>query len=348
MGVYRKSSGYIGYERAPKSSASSRTSETHVQFCRVDSKCLDWKIGNCMPCLEGLAHADLATTSQNVKARILNIQDIALTSQATINELQHRQRDMRNELQHFGSQALEYFMETQACIKQAATDANTSLLRMDKQKYPKIATIQASSTQSVPTQLAHMKLSFDQLTPIRHQKVLKSRHYHREPEASQENFAVRISVTMATQQCPSGCSCRCHTRSSINTPFWLRSLFGQLLWSYNSSISIYSCDYTGCRKTLGRHHVTYYFPPWLFSRAIVASANLNDVYGAGAKLSIKIPLIIPEEDHLVWSLVMAGNLEQLQQLLSQDRNLFYVRNQWGQSLMHVSTTKLLFNSQHIG
>ena len=56
---------------------------------------------------------------------------------------------------------------------------------------------------------------------------------------------------------------------------------------------------------------------------------------------VSIPLIIPEESHIVWSLVMAGNLEELQHLLLREKNLVHVRNQWGQSIMHVSYTVLL-------
>ena len=69
----------------------------------------------------------------------------------------------------------------------------------------------------------------------------------------------------------------------------------------------------------------------------MASANLSDVFNIGAKIMVNVPLIVPEEDHLVWSLVIAGNLEQLKQLIVQDKNLVYVRNQWGRSIMHVSS-----------
>jgi hypothetical protein len=162
------------------------------------------------------------------------------------------------------------------------------------------------------------------------------------PETSRNNSAVRISATIAPQQCPRGCSCQCHTRASIRTPLWLRSVFGLLFWTYSSSISMRPCNYPPCRKGLGKHHFTYYFPPWLVSRAIVASANLDNLSGAGAKVLISIPPIVPEEGHLVWSLVMAGNLEQLQNLLASDKNLVHIKNQWGQSIMHVSNiSKLL-------
>ncbi|KXH39178.1 B-cell lymphoma 3-encoded protein [Colletotrichum nymphaeae SA-01] len=90
------------------------------------------------------------------------------------------------------------------------------------------------------------------------------------------------------------------------------------------------------KKSLSKHNITCYFPPWLVSRAIMASVNLENVFDAGAKVSLNVPLVVPEEDHIVWPLVMAGNLGQLRELLSRDRNLMYVRNQWGQSIMHVA------------
>ncbi|KXH65718.1 B-cell lymphoma 3-encoded protein [Colletotrichum salicis] len=68
----------------------------------------------------------------------------------------------------------------------------------------------------------------------------------------------------------------------------------------------------------------------------MASINLENVFDTGAKVSLNLPLVIPEEDHIIWPLVMAGNLRQLRELLSRDRNLMHVRNQWGQSIMHVA------------
>lgn len=148
--------------------------------------------------------------------------------------------------------------------------------------------------------------------------------------------SIRITATMTPQQCTKGCRCRCHARNSLSTPPWLRSVFGQLMLNYNTSISIKACDVPSCRKSVNNQHFTYYFPRWLLSRAVVASANLDGLFGAGAKIMVNVPLIVPEEEHIVWSYVIAGNTEQLRQLLSRDKNLMYVRNQWGQSIMHVS------------
>jgi hypothetical protein len=89
--------------------------------------------------------------------------------------------------------------------------------------------------------------------------------------------------------------------------------------------------------------MTYYFPRWLVSRAFVASANLDNIFGAGAKVMVNIPLIVPEEEHIVWSLVIAGNVEELKHVLARDKNLMYVKNQWGQSIMHVSRKFVIQN-----
>ena len=105
-----------------------------------------------------------------------------------------------------------------------------------------------------------------------------------------------------------------------------------------------SCNYPLCRKSWGKYHVTYYFPSWLVSRALIASANLDDLFGTGAKLFVNVPMVVPEEDHIVWSLVIAGNLEHLRHLLSCDKSLMHIRNQWGQSIMHVSQTCISFSS----
>jgi len=155
-------------------------------------------------------------------------------------------------------------------------------------------------------------------------------------KAPRSGSIIQVFATQASKQCPRSCGYQCHIRSTGRTPHWLKGVFGQLMWTYNSSISLRSCNLASCRKSVSKHNFTYRFPSWLISRAIVASVKLGNLSGAGAKISINIPLIIPEEDHIVWSLVIAGNIEQLCELLSRDGNLMYVKNQWGQSIMHVS------------
>ena len=193
-----------------------------------------------------------------------------------------------------------------------------------------------SPTQSHSTQVTQKTLALNQQHQGRLPLLGASHASYDGPVTCQDGSIFRISASLSSQQCPRACKCQCHTRASIRTPLWLRCALGQLFWTYESSISMRSCDYAPCRKSFGKHHFTYYFPRWLISRAFVASANMDALFGAGAKVLVNIPLIVPEEDHLVWSLVMAGNLEQLRHLLLADKNLVHVRNQWGQTILHVS------------
>ena len=197
-----------------------------------------------------------------------------------------------------------------------------------------------TSMQPLLDQMGEMASSMTQQSARRPALISNARAPRHGTNPHNSSSAVRISASIASQQCPRGCKCQCHTRASVHTPVWLRNMFGQLLWTYNSSISVKSCNHAPCRKSVGRHHFTYYFPSWLVSRAICASANLDRLSSTGAKMTINMPLIIPEESHIIWSLVIAGNLQQLQHLLLRDRNLVHVRNQWGQSIMHVSDVAL--------
>ena len=190
--------------------------------------------------------------------------------------------------------------------------------------------------------MEQMTLSLNRHTRIGHPLIGNARVPLQRAETYKDGSTVCISATMDSQHCPRGCRCQCHSRTSIRTPTWLRSVFGQLLWSYNSSISLKSCNYPPCRKSWSKHHFTYYFPSWIVSRAVIASADLDNLFDVGAKLMVNVPLIVPEESHIVWSLVMAGNMEQLQQLLSRDRSLMHVRNQWGQSILHVRKALISF------
>jgi hypothetical protein len=204
--------------------------------------------------------------------------------------------------------------------------------------------LQATLMTSIQPLLSHVEqtaMPWSQ-RDLRKQRNSKIGHSDFGPSSNMQNYStICISASVTSEQCPRGCRCRCHIRSTLRTPVWLRCVFGQLLWTYNSSVSMKSCNYNPCRKSLGKHHFTYYFPSWLISRAVIASANCENLFNTGAKIMVNIPLIIPEENHILWSLVIAGNLNQLQQLLSHDKNLIYVRNQWGQSIMHVSSIRTL-------
>ncbi|KAK5123276.1 hypothetical protein LTR85_002706 [Meristemomyces frigidus] len=256
-----------------------------------------------------------------------------MSSQSDIRELDKRSREFRNDLRQLADSVQRSLQQTNATVIDSLLGQRQDSAALQT-GFAQLQAGMTASMQPLLVQLEQMAVALNRPTPPG-PPTLGQKHLAVSGTTSQGS-SVCISATMTSLRCPTGCRCRCHVNSSVRTPQWLKDTFGQLLWSYNTSMSIKSCSYAPCRKSLGKHHFTYYFPTWLVSRAIVASAKLDDLYGAGAKMSVTIPLIIPEEQHIVWPLVMAGNLEHIRQLMSQDRNLMYARNQWGQNIMHVA------------
>ena len=256
-----------------------------------------------------------------------------------MHELKKRQWESQQDLENLEQntrQDLEQ-MNVIRSRREAYIDASLKNIRMEQQQG--VAALQETlitSIQPLIAQTGGMTLTSTQLSTVRDHMSSGAQIDYRNCEANLHSSVMQVRAIIMSQRCPSGCRCQCHSRMTVRSPPWLRSVFGQLLWDYNSSISMKSCDYPCCRKSLGKHHFTYYFPTWLVSRAVVASATLCDLSGASARISVSIPLVIPEEDHMIWSLVIAGNLEQLRNLLTQENNLIHVRNQWGQSILHVS------------
>lgn len=221
----------------------------------------------------------------------------------------------------------------------AFTDAQLVQIRIEQRQ--NLHALEASFTNSMRpllTQFEEMTLALKHQTHMLHPFTSNAHTPAYHPGTSLGSSAIRISATVASQRCPVTCSCQCHVRTSIRSPPWLRRVFGQLLWEYNSSMSMKPCNYNPCRKSGGKHHFTYYFPPWLISRAIIASADFGDLFGAGATVMINISPVVPKEDEIVWSLVVAGDIGKLRHLILHDKNLMHVRHRWGQLIMEVSTT----------
>jgi hypothetical protein len=272
----------------------------------------------------------------------VQIQSITLSTQDSVRELRERQLDAHQ----IGTQALQTYQRHQTYLEKRITEIDTSLTDMRVEQRQNIAAFQENFVRSIQpllSQTEQMMMTIQQSAHRRQTSQESSPELREYPDPRKNSSSVQVSATITMNQCPRGCRCRCHTRSSLQTPSALRGLFGQLQWSYKSSLSIRSCNHSECRKSISNQHMTYYFPRWLVSRAFVASANLDNIFGAGAKVMVNIPLIVPEEEHIVWSLVIAGNVEELKHVLARDKNLMYVKNQWGQSIMHVSPKFVIQN-----
>lgn len=56
--------------------------------------------------------------------------------------------------------------------------------------------------------------------------------------------------------CPKYCRCRCHRTIFWQSPYCLKSIFGQLLFSYNDLLATKRCDFPPCRNVRTRTNMT--------------------------------------------------------------------------------------------
>lgn len=59
---------------------------------------------------------------------------------------------------------------------------------------------------------------------------------------------VRVTATTTDRKCPPFCRCQCHVASHIQTPRMLRTLIGQLFFTYTGLLRPTPCNYPPCAK----------------------------------------------------------------------------------------------------
>jgi hypothetical protein len=204
---------------------------------------------------------------------------MTLSSHDTLREVDRRQQ----EAHQLTTQAFQSYQNTHAYLEQRISNIDASLADMRVEQYRDMAAIQESVVRSIQPLLNQTEKMMMTLQQSSHPHHLARGQSHALPGSTASGLSVptlQVSATISSSQCPRGCKCRCHTRSSLRTPSLLRGMLGQLQWSYKSSISLKSCNHPMCRKSVSNQHFTYYFPRWLVSRAFVASANLDNIFGA--------------------------------------------------------------------
>ena len=142
-----------------------------------------------------------------MKTKVLQIQRITLTSQETIRELENRQRELQHEFRQLGKHAKQSLEQTQAYLKQREADIDARQVPMHVEQRQNFAALQAtftSSMQPLLTQMEQMSLALNQQTQMRQHLVGNAQIPFYNPETSRNNSAVRISATIASQQCPRG------------------------------------------------------------------------------------------------------------------------------------------------
>ena len=94
--------------------------------------------------------------------------------------------------------------------------------------------------------------------------------------------------------CQAYCPCQCHLRTSGQTPYWLKGVFGALFYQSTGSpvFSRRPCNFFRCQSRTGSMKFQYHFPTRLLSMIFQMSAAWDDLGGAKASWSFQVPQYI--------------------------------------------------------
>lgn len=145
----------------------------------------------------------------------------------------------------------------------------------------------------------------------------------------------RVDASISSHRCPQWCRCQCHAQTRGQTPRWLRSVFGQLMYSYSSLIYTRPCNYAPCQKQPRKSNFTYYFPTRLVSKALAVSTMVGDLAGLGATWSLRMQNVVHSHDR-IWRMAETGSMEALRECFSRRHYSPYIRDEDGSTLLHVS------------
>ncbi|KAL0769303.1 hypothetical protein CaCOL14_008611 [Colletotrichum acutatum] len=97
--------------------------------------------------------------------------------------------------------------------------------------------------------------------------------------------------------CTPYCKCQCHRQSKLQTPTWLRLIFGTMFLEFNrtSLLGPRKCDFEACAGAPDSARMIYIFPQWLLLRALFVAASRDSLTGIGSSIHLRIPRLIPRE-----------------------------------------------------
>lgn len=116
-------------------------------------------------------------------------------------------------------------------------------------------------------------------------------------------------------KCPEWCSCVCHKRSKIRSPWLLRNIFGEIVIEYSGKAL--DCDEYGCRPSASSSfNLTYYLPGYLMSRYV--SLAMEYTATGGPKVSLRMPRIMGWE-HLLWKYSKDGDIVAIRNMFAEGK-----------------------------
>lgn len=181
----------------------------------------------------------------------------------------------------------------------------------------KASTGQADSTRSLP---------YKELTPNR-------------------NMSIEATVKRG---CSRHCSCQCHRHTRVESPKWVRSVFGSLFLQYNSLpiVDTRACDNKYCHRLSTKSvRLRYVFPQWLMTRAAYIAVSWHALTGSGSDIHIHVPRIL--QDHSASVAIRYGDLEWLTKAITTKEILPTDITMNGNSLLHVCVDNEILSKHSI-
>ena len=168
--------------------------------------------------------------------------------------------------------------------------------------------------------------------------------------SNSDNLPVRDSLDSINNSLPGyclvGCRCQCHfSQATTQTPSWFKPILGSLFVSYKSIPLLCSakCNTQRCQRSKPEMRFTYYFPSWVWARAISFEAAMTSMIDLGLSLRLSFPRVIPFAMD-IWSPSVMGDARRLQRMLSDERTVYYPTDvsESGFTILNVGVVFLTF------
>lgn len=136
-------------------------------------------------------------------------------------------------------------------------------------------------------------------------------------------------ISFQKHGCAEWCSCRCHVRSTVGSPWILRGFLGQLFFERESTGP--PCNENSCqRSAISTFKVIYHLPRYLVNRYIKFAVQHSPL--DGPNLSVRMPRVM-EWQHELFKYANVGNLQAIQNLFSEGKASPYDVNPRGSNAL---------------
>ena len=138
-------------------------------------------------------------------------------------------------------------------------------------------------------------------------------------ECASTNVLWSISAVLR-KTCTARRTCQCHYLAQVQTPNWIRSVFGSFFLQYNSLpvLRHRTCDIPTCmQQSTQSMRLSYLFPKWLAGRAVYLALSWSSLTGEGSDFHLHVPRVL--YDGFACKAIYRNDLEWLRKAIASKR-----------------------------